>query len=182
MPSSGLMLSNGSVVGNGGRMDGTLSQSMDSVNTVAAEEEVPSHLFHIFFFLWLLFLFHGAHTFFCILFSLIVWLCDVNASVNLSADGDPFFIFSLLSFSFFPPPHHLLSVGPRPSRPNDFFFLPIPIYEAYTAGSTALKKERYYLSEKILGHLVNSFQSNRRIKRRIFLYFCFISLVLFRIA
>lgn len=41
MPSSGLMLSNGSGVGNGGgRMDGTLSQSMDSVNTVAAEEEV----------------------------------------------------------------------------------------------------------------------------------------------
>ncbi len=36
MPSSGLpMLSNGS-----SRMDGTLSQSMDSVNTVAAEEEV----------------------------------------------------------------------------------------------------------------------------------------------
>ena len=35
------MLSNGSSVGNGGsRMDGTLSQSMDSVNTVAAEEEV----------------------------------------------------------------------------------------------------------------------------------------------
>lgn len=50
MPSSGLMLSNGSVVGNGGRMDGTLSQSMDSVNTVAAEEEVPSHLFHIYYY------------------------------------------------------------------------------------------------------------------------------------
>lgn len=51
MPSSGLMqLSNGSgnnsngvVVisnNNNNRMDGTLSQSMDSVNTVAAEEEV----------------------------------------------------------------------------------------------------------------------------------------------
>jgi hypothetical protein len=51
MPSSGLMqLSNGSssssngvvVIGgnNSSRMDGTLSQSMDSVNTVAAEEEV----------------------------------------------------------------------------------------------------------------------------------------------
>lgn len=37
------MLSNGSGVGNG-RMDGTLSQSMDSVNTVAAEEEVPALL------------------------------------------------------------------------------------------------------------------------------------------
>lgn len=47
MPSSGLMLSNGSsVVGNGGsRMDGTLSQSMDSVNTVAAEEEVKKNIF-----------------------------------------------------------------------------------------------------------------------------------------
>jgi len=41
MPSSGLLLSNGSANGNGSsRMDGTLSQSMDSVNTVAAEEEV----------------------------------------------------------------------------------------------------------------------------------------------
>ncbi|KAK4008934.1 hypothetical protein OUZ56_014055 [Daphnia magna] len=60
MPSSGLMqLSNGSsssgsnssnnstsgiIVINGGanRMDGTLSQSMDSVNTVAAEEEAKA--------------------------------------------------------------------------------------------------------------------------------------------
>lgn len=41
MPSSGLpMLSNGS-----SRMDGTLSQSMDSVNTVAAEEEVNQFFF-----------------------------------------------------------------------------------------------------------------------------------------
>jgi len=41
MPSSGLpMLSNGS-----SRMDGTLSQSMDSVNTVAAEEEVNQIFF-----------------------------------------------------------------------------------------------------------------------------------------
>ena len=57
MPSSGglMQLSNGSnsngvVIGGGSnnnnnRMDGTLSQSMDSVNTVAAEEEV-----NIFFF------------------------------------------------------------------------------------------------------------------------------------
>lgn len=43
------MLSNGSsVVGNGGsRMDGTLSQSMDSVNTVAAEEEVRPCFIHL---------------------------------------------------------------------------------------------------------------------------------------
>ena len=34
------MLSNGSNGNAAGRMDGTLSQSMDSVNTVAAEEEV----------------------------------------------------------------------------------------------------------------------------------------------
>ncbi|XP_046453432.1 cell wall integrity protein scw1-like [Daphnia pulex] len=48
MPSSGLMqLSNGNnsngvvvISNNNNRMDGTLSQSMDSVNTVAAEEEV----------------------------------------------------------------------------------------------------------------------------------------------
>ena len=143
MPSSGLMLSNGSVVGNGGRMDGTLSQSMDSVNTVAAEEEVPSHLFHIFFFLWLLllFLFHGAHTYFFIFYFLL--LCDcvmLTRQWIWARTATPFFIFSLLSFSFFPTPHHLLSVGPRPSRPNDFFFLPIPIYEAYTAGSTDLKE------------------------------------------
>ena len=45
--------SNGVVIGGGSnnnnnRMDGTLSQSMDSVNTVAAEEEV-----NIFFFYFL---------------------------------------------------------------------------------------------------------------------------------
>jgi len=41
MPSPGLqMLSNGSNGNAAGRMDGTLSQSMDSVNTVAPEEEV----------------------------------------------------------------------------------------------------------------------------------------------
>ena len=47
MPSSGLMLSNGGTGGNGGRMDGTLSQSMDSVNTVAPEEEVIQSTNHL---------------------------------------------------------------------------------------------------------------------------------------
>ena len=47
MPSSGLMLSNGGTGGNGGRMDGTLSQSMDSVNTVAPEEEVIESTNHL---------------------------------------------------------------------------------------------------------------------------------------
>lgn len=47
------MLSNGSVGNGGSRMDGTLSQSMDSVNTVAAEEEVRHFLLSIFFLLTL---------------------------------------------------------------------------------------------------------------------------------
>ena len=43
MPSPGLqMLSNGTNGNAASRMDGTLSQSMDSVNTVAAEEEVSA--------------------------------------------------------------------------------------------------------------------------------------------
>ena len=47
MPSSGLMLSNG---GNGvSRMDCALSQSMDSVNTVAAEEEVRNYSYSFTF-------------------------------------------------------------------------------------------------------------------------------------
>lgn len=105
MPSSGLMLSNGSsvVVGNGGsRMDGTLSQSMDSVNTVAAEEEV--HKYSFFYF----------QNFISYLAPTTVFHHRVRASATLrSGAGDPFFtghgpmIFSTRSSSSIAAPHRI---------------------------------------------------------------------------